>query len=576
MGNKVVIEAELATKTFDRQIDEIEGRLMEIDQMLSHPKEFMLSDTDIAKLNVEAEKLNNKLSGVYEKQLKLSETHAFEGIGKSISGVIGKVVRWSIALIGIRTVINAIRGAMSILTQQDEQLGTQVDYMRWALANAIKPVVEWIINTLYSIAKIVAKIIYTFTGYNIFQNSGIDDYQKAMAKSNKSAKELKKTLMGFDEMNILNKDGSTGTAGVGIPKDDLSKLNTDEGKILEKLGKKTVENYKKMMNARDEMAESLKDTSAYDKAFGGWSYFVQGIVQIGISIFDFIKGAAQTVGGLLDIIVGIFTLDGEKILGGVKWVGKGIWDLIKSVLELIVGLLKTIIGIIVGLVVELWNVISGIIMGVAGFVFDWIIKPVGDFFVGMWNGIVDGAKGAWDGIKQAFSYVATFFKDIFGKAWEGVKSIFSTGGRIFMGIVDGILNGFKKIVNAIIDGINKVVAIPFNGINSALNSLRKVDLWGWKPFEWVPEIKVPQIPRLAKGGIINYPGAGVMVGGANVGEAGQEGVIPLTDSQQMELLGQSIGKYITVNLTNVTELDGRTIARKVQEVSNGTNFLMNR
>ena len=66
------------------------------------------------------------------------------------------------------------------------------------------------------------------------------------------------------------------------------------------------------------------------------------------------------------------------------------------------------------------------------------------------------------------------------------------------------------------------------------------------------------------------------MGSAIGGEKGQEGVIPLTDSQQMALLGEAIGKYITINLTNVTELDGRTIARKVSEVNNNTNFLLNR
>ena len=52
--------------------------------------------------------------------------------------------------------------------------------------------------------------------------------------------------------------------------------------------------------------------------------------------------------------------------------------------------------------------------------------------------------------------------------------------------------------------------------------------------------------------------------------------IPLTDSQQMELLGSTIGRYININLTNVTELDGREIARKVDKIQQNNNFVMNR
>ena len=58
------------------------------------------------------------------------------------------------------------------------------------------------------------------------------------------------------------------------------------------------------------------------------------------------------------------------------------------------------------------------------------------------------------------------------------------------------------MVNAIIDGINKVVSIPFNGINSALRAIRDVNILGLRPFSWLGEIGVPQIPRLAQGGYV--------------------------------------------------------------------------
>lgn len=82
-------------------------------------------------------------------------------------------------------------------------------------------------------------------------------------------------------------------------------------------------------------------------------------------------------------------------------------------------------------------------------------------------------------------------------------------------------------------------------------------------------------PKLATGGIINYPNHGVVLGRAIAGEAGAEGVIPLTDSQAMETLGQAIGRYITVNANITTQMNGRTINRELKRINNEENFAMN-
>lgn len=100
---------------------------------------------------------------------------------------------------------------------------------------------------------------------------------------------------------------------------------------------------------------------------------------------------------------------------------------------------------------------------------------------------------------------------MFRGAWEAVKNVFSKGGAIFDGIKDGILNGLKTIVNAIIGGINKVISIPFNGINTALKAIKGVNIMGLQPFSWISTISVPQIPKLAKGGVL-YNEALVMAG----------------------------------------------------------------
>lgn len=221
-----------------------------------------------------------------------------------------------------------------------------------------------------------------------------------------------------------------------------------------------------------------------------------------------------------------------------------------------------------------WDGIKNVFSTVGNWFHDKVISPVGDFFSGMWGKLKKGAKDAWSGIKDVFSTVANFFGDIFSKAWKKVKDIFSTGGKIFDGIKDGIVDAFKTIVNAIITGINKVVALPFKGINWALNKIKNIEILGLKPFDWIDTISVPQIPKLAKGGITN--GATL----AEIGEAGREMVLPLeTNTQWMDLLAEKInqrqGRSIPTKL--ILQVNGRTFGEtaieNINEITKQTGVL---
>ena len=214
---------------------------------------------------------------------------------------------------------------------------------------------------------------------------------------------------------------------------------------------------------------------------------------------------------------------------------------------------------------NIWNGIKDFFGGLA--------TTVGNIFTGIWNTIKNGAQNAWNGIKSVFSTVASFFQSIFTNAWTAVKNVFSTGGQIFTGIKDGIVNAFKTIVNAIIGGINRVVSVPFNAINGMLDTVRNINILGVTPFSWIGSIGVPQIPQLAKGGVID--GATI----AMVGEAGREAVVPLEnntgwidqlarDIEEKQSDGEPI--HITINVGEDTLLD------KIIDGVNEASFMSNR
>ena len=199
-----------------------------------------------------------------------------------------------------------------------------------------------------------------------------------------------------------------------------------------------------------------------------------------------------------------------------------IWDGIVSVFSAVGSwVYDNIIAPVANFFQGLWEDIVGIFSVVKDWFNQHIAEPVKNIFTNIWNAIKNGASKAWEGIKSVFSPVTDWFKNIFSKAWTAVKNVFSTGGKIFDGIKDGIVNAFKTVVNAIIRGINKVITIPFNAINSVLSKIHGISILGVSPFSWVHTFNVPQIPELAEGGVLEKGQVGLLEG------EGAEAVVPL-------------------------------------------------
>lgn len=246
------------------------------------------------------------------------------------------------------------------------------------------------------------------------------------------------------------------------------------------------------------------------------------------SIGTFLENAMPILENILDKIIEYLPVLVEKIIQKLpelitKLVPKLIEAMVKITFSLIQNIPQLLAAIFQALITGVGSLVSSLAQGFAD-LFGPIGEALGSFFSGVWETLCNGAQAAWEGIQAIFGGIAEWFGSVFKAAWEGVKAVFETGGKIFTGIVDGILNGFKVIVNGIISGINAVVAIPFNGINGFLDFLKSIDILGIKPFDWVSNIAVPQIPLLAQGG---YASGAT---GAVIGEAGSEVVLPLSQN----------------------------------------------
>lgn len=279
-------------------------------------------------------------------------------------------------------------------------------------------------------------------------------------------------------------------------------------------------------------------SAAWDKVkeiWGGISEFFSGLWESIKSIFSTIaswinENVFQPIIEFFQPVIDFFTTAWNII----SELAKGCWELIKIVWSIVAPWInqhviqpvknfftimwngiKTAASVTWDAIKKVWNVVSG-----------WfnktIIEPIENFFKGMWDKLKSGASDAWEGIKKVFGVVADWFEEKFANAWQKVKDVFSTGGKVFDGIKDGIVDAFKTVVNAIIRGINQVIAIPFNAINDALDIIRDVDIAGFQPFEGlISRFDIPQIPELARGGVLKKGQKGFLEGD------GAEAVVPL-------------------------------------------------
>lgn len=227
-----------------------------------------------------------------------------------------------------------------------------------------------------------------------------------------------------------------------------------------------------------------------------------------------------------DFVVSVFEVIVQLAIGCWNTI-QLVWSVVAewfnvNIVQPLVTFFTTLWTTITSLASDAWNGIVGIWTTVSTWFTTTVIDPVVNTFTGLWDKLKSGASGAWEGIKSVFNSVTSFFRSTFESAWTAVKNVFSTGGKIFDGIKDGIVNGFKAIVNAIIGGINKAIATPFNAINSALKTIKNFSILGQKPFKGlISTISVPQIPKLATGGFATGDTL------ANIGEDGREVVLPL-------------------------------------------------
>lgn len=591
MVGKIKIGTELDTKSFDKQIEELQDKIDDLEKQKLYFSVHGMTG-ELKEVEVELEKTQNKLVQLNAQKQKLEQTTGLENIGKSFRDAVKHASRLVLGIFGVRTAYMTLRNASSYLSQYDEQYAANLEYIRYVLTQAIAPVLRGIVQLAMQLLQLINMIVNALFGINLFSNGSAENFRKMKAGASgvsKAVKEIKKQLLGFDEINVLTDQSDTGTSagagGVKTPDIDLSEIQgerpqwmqwiIDNGPMLltilggifaflsiKKIGKFLGQTLglgkvltkikdiislglgKALIKIKDVISTVFKVISANKGVFAGilvaalgivdaldgivkyiqdpsWGNFGQIIRGIGIAI----SGFGIVVGSIPAIVAGAVVLIFSTVVKywdkikeflqkGIDWlVGKTDW-----VREHFGKVGEGIYNIFTGLLQSILNIFDSILSNFKK-MFDGLITFLKGVFTGNW-------KQAWEGVRQIFTSVFDAIKGVIESVWTFIKTLFSAGGKIFVGITEGIVGAFKAIVNALIWGINKIIATPFNVINGLLNKIKSVDIMGLKPFDgfwgWNP-LPVPQIPQLKTGGIINMPNKGTMLGGMAIGgEAGKE------------------------------------------------------
>lgn len=559
MNGYLKIKTSIDNGGVDKQIQQLESKLNDLKASLTMAEsdKTLFSSSEVLEMEVQVEKLTNRLNKLKAKQEEVDDkgwkkiTSSINEANKGITKAVKSVGRWALGIFAIESAYGFVRNMITTISNDNEQIATDIDYMKSAIASSLTPLVQGLISLAYRLLTYVNAISMAWFGVNLFANASA----KSMEKAETSASKMKKSLAGFDEMNVVSDTSSSSSSGGGgvTPSYDLSQMDIPIPSWLQWI-----------MDNKELILSFLAGvvTSLVLIKLG-----VDGITATGIGLI--VTGVLLAIQGIIDYINDPSWENFLTIVQGISLVIAGISLLTGNWMVALIALGAAIVTYLI----QNWDKVKEILGVVGTWIYEKVIKPVGDFFAGL-----------WEGIKKTFSNVVDFFKSVFTGAVNIIKSVFSTLLSFFSNIFNGLVSIFKTVGSAIGNAVSSAFKTAINGalgmIEGILNTPIKAINGLLSIINAVPGINIPKLtelrlPRLASGGIVNNPGRGVVMNGYVAGEAGTEGVIPLTDPYAMQTLGREIGKWITVNNTSNTYLDGRLIQKNQDKVREELAFATN-
>ena len=195
---------------------------------------------------------------------------------------------------------------------------------------------------------------------------------------------------------------------------------------------------------------------------------VKALMPIVIPIINIIRDAfvnmMRVIQGIVNVVMGIITGNWSQAWNGIKQIGTGVWNYIKSAFS-------NFGQLIVGIAQAAWNLLGSVISG-------------------GWNLIKSGASAAWNGIKSVVSTGVNGVVNFVRNLPNNIKSIFSSAGS-------WLISAGKNIIQGFINGIKNM----FGSVKSTLGDLTS-KLTSWKGPEPVDKVLLTPTGELIMKGFV--------------------------------------------------------------------------
>lgn len=574
---------EQITKEIDKQSPKIEKVYNQLEKV----------KTKQAENNEKIKEYNNRIEEIQYGNINSS----VNTIAKSTTNLIKQIMKWGIALFSVRSAYNFISRLANTYLSENEDVANKISSIWGTIAEIIGPVVEYISNIVAKAVGYLAVFIKALTGTDIIANRNA----KAIKKQALAQKELNKQMETFDEANVLQDTQSEISSGAQSAIFETPELNPE---IVEKI-QEFADKVKELKERWDELSPVMKTILALLGTAGLLGLLTGKVGLVGAigSVILALDGLArmfsgdssQAIVGFMELIgvaglIGLLTGNGGLALaiGAIAIALLGLSEMINGdVTDAIQGMILLIGG--AGLAGYLLGGTTGLGVGVAISTVITLLRGLSDLFSGDATKAIKGFIEIIVGTAGAVFAFQLLTKGITGlniPLMIAVIGIIALAAGIALVVQNwGNMSTFEKAIS-----IFGLLAIAAATAAAAVGALQSAWTLGAAAVAIVAGVAMiayavsqankraqENIPQLAVGGIVNNPGRGVPVGGgqAIAGEAGKEGVLPLTDSSTMAELGKEIGKWITVNNVTNTYLDSKLIQRKQEKNASRLAFATN-
>jgi len=605
-GRPVKASFGIETLELKDKLTDINAKYQEQKQAYDEIDQKIVRNTnDIATMNTQIAETEKKLKkGEGWEEVKRS----IEDSSKSLTKLITKTGKYALAIFGIRGAYTSIRSAMSIISQYDKQMATDIEYIRYTLAMTLKPVIEWLLQAVVKLLQYVNYLAKAWFNVSLFSANSAKDFQKAkngLSGANKEAKKLKKTLAGFDELNILN-DPSQGN-GALTPSFELGALTElKDSEVpqwlldLKEIGKWIIDNWPLVIGILAGTAVAITAIKYLIGTPGGagilgvaaalasisllissLSYMIETLSSKGMDFYDVLSYLAVVFGSIIALMAAIALL-GPAMSAGLVPFSILLLE-ISAVLIVMALTIPTILDALGNFIVKIGpsmvDILKTIYDGIASIVdiigtkLVEVINSVGDLFTKVFNGIAKVVETIGNTISKILNTAA----ELVGRVLSAILNFIRELGPAINNFVDNAIKAVTKLINFLISGIEYLInTLVIGAINGLIKGINKIIPGNSLDINMVKNVSIPRFkPKLASGGIVDIPKTGFNLGNAIVGERGREGVLPLTNPDTMTMLGREIAKWIPINLDITNTIDGRVLNKRLEQINANNSFARN-